>query len=311
MESLAEPPEPAPAALKELFATSTPRATTVDGVASHWRTWEPLAAGKDLAPVLLVHGGPGSLAQWMSTVPALRASGRRIYAVDMLGSGASDTPPPNPDGHLPARHIAEGLRQLGVAGRVDVVAFSGGGLVAPLMLETHASDPVIRRLVVVGTPISSSRSTRGPRPKFVNWRAKGITPAARKAAHAHNVASLMIADPARADETAAYIYGWDLERDRFRRDERFLADLARRSRKAMAAHPIRKDAIYGTEDRIAGDVEGVWKALDTFEGVVRRVRMEGAGHWVMQERPDEFNALLLAILDEPAEVPVSADKAKL
>ena len=44
------------------------------------------------APVLLVHGFGASLGHYRRTIPALAAAGHKVYAIDLLGFGASDKP---------------------------------------------------------------------------------------------------------------------------------------------------------------------------------------------------------------------------
>ena len=51
------------------------------------------AAGSKRLPVVLVHGFGGSSGQWRATVEDVAASGRTVYALDLLGFGASPKPP--------------------------------------------------------------------------------------------------------------------------------------------------------------------------------------------------------------------------
>ena len=47
------------------------------------------AAGSAADPVVLVHGFGGSAGQWRATIDDLSASGRTVYALDLIGFGAS------------------------------------------------------------------------------------------------------------------------------------------------------------------------------------------------------------------------------
>ncbi len=46
-------------------------------------------------PLLLVHGFGAAIGHWRKNIPILAAAGYRVYALDLLGFGASDKPPLN------------------------------------------------------------------------------------------------------------------------------------------------------------------------------------------------------------------------
>ncbi|GAB1541559.1 alpha/beta fold hydrolase [Scytonema sp. NUACC21] len=46
-------------------------------------------------PLVLVHGFGASIGHWRKNIPVLAAAGYRVFAVDLLGFGASDKPPLN------------------------------------------------------------------------------------------------------------------------------------------------------------------------------------------------------------------------
>lgn len=66
---------------------------TIDiyGTVIHYRHWEPTAmVSEQKAPVLLVHGFSGSTFSFRYMIPALRAQGHRVVAVDLPAFGYSD-----------------------------------------------------------------------------------------------------------------------------------------------------------------------------------------------------------------------------
>jgi len=58
--------------------------------------------------------------------------------------------------------------------------------------------------------------------------------------------------------------------------------------------------IWGVHDATAGGREQIMERQDVFRRFQPDAEVkiiEDAGHWVMYERPEEFNAMLLAMLD--------------
>ncbi|MEU4774954.1 alpha/beta fold hydrolase [Micromonospora sp. NPDC023644] len=114
----------------------------VDGL----RLWhEERGAGR---PLLLLHGGFGSVETFAPLLPALAAR-RRVVAVDLQGHGRTA------DVDRPLRHesmaddVAALIDHLGLTG-ADVMGYSLGGGVA---LRTAIQHPaLVRRLVVVSAP---------------------------------------------------------------------------------------------------------------------------------------------------------------
>jgi pimeloyl-ACP methyl ester carboxylesterase len=99
-------------------------------------------------PLVLLHGGFGSSAQFGPTLPAL-AAGRQVVAVDLQSHGRSPTADRPMRFETMADDIAALVRHLGLE-RADVMGFSLGGGVA---LRTGIQHPeVVDRLVLVSTP---------------------------------------------------------------------------------------------------------------------------------------------------------------
>jgi pimeloyl-ACP methyl ester carboxylesterase len=99
-------------------------------------------------PLVLLHGGIGSLEMFASALPEL-AAGRRVIAVDLPGHGRS------PDVDRPLRperiadDIADLIAELGLE-RADVLGYSLGGEVALRLAIQHPAR--VRRLVLVSIP---------------------------------------------------------------------------------------------------------------------------------------------------------------
>lgn len=71
-----------------MFLTQTPQDQYIKVGQINTRYW---ALGDEGTPVILLHGGGGSIEFWLYNISAL-AQYHRVYAVDMVGSGRSDKP---------------------------------------------------------------------------------------------------------------------------------------------------------------------------------------------------------------------------
>ncbi len=67
--------------------------TTLEKLTWNWQdhkiTYTVMGSGH---PLLLVHGFGASIGHWRKNIPILAAAGYRVYAIDLLGFGASDKP---------------------------------------------------------------------------------------------------------------------------------------------------------------------------------------------------------------------------
>lgn len=246
-----------------------------------WRCW---GAGP---PVVLLHGGTGSWMHWIHNVLPLSAD-RAVWAPDMPGYGDSAAPPRNlPIGAL-AEIVADGMARL-IEDAVDLVGFSFGALVAGHLAAAHPQK--VRRLVLVGAGGLGLRE--GKRLPLVAWRHLK-EPLQQAAAHRHNLASLMFADPGRIDPLALHVQSENARRSRlnsgpFSRGNTLLEPLSR-LRIPLAGIWGRHDATV--EGRLA-EVEPILQRADPQS---RLHIVEDSGHWVAYEQAMQFNATLLRVL---------------
>ena len=114
------------------------------------------------APVVLVHGLPGSGYDWRETVDALNALGLRAIAYDRVGYGYSD--PRKSGAYTPESNGAELIGLLDAMGLSDatVVGWSYGGATA--MTASMGPSKRIQRLVLVGTAGPDSDEAQPPEP---------------------------------------------------------------------------------------------------------------------------------------------------
>ncbi len=246
-----------------------------------WRSW-----GEGPALVLL-HGGSGSWRHWARTIPAL-AERRRVIAADIPGLGDSALPPAPYSPESVAAIVAAGLEQVLAPGETyDLAGFSFGALISGQVALLHGTR--LRTLNLVGMA-----SLGVPRAQIALEKVRLMAGEARAAAHRTNLERLMFADPSRIDDVAVAI------QDRNTRDARLRSPAfahTTHSRDAVRVVPTRVGAIWGEADATA--VPSLRVRLD----ILREARPDtavhvipGAGHWVMYEAADAFNAALEGLL---------------
>lgn len=239
--------------------------------------------------VVLLHGGYGSWTHWIRTVDALAAR-FDVLAADLPGLGDSAMPPEPYDAWAIARIVADGLDLLiPRSERYDLVGFSFGASVGGTIASLAGAR--VRSLTLVGA------GGLGPlrRPiELRSWR-ELADPEARVAAHRANLASLMIADPAKIDDLAVKLQADNAARARLRR--RSIVRTAVLD-EILPTLDVPLNAIYGALDATTDptDRERRLREIDPSVGV--RV-IPGAGHWVQYEAPEPFNAALIELLETP------------
>jgi 2-hydroxy-6-oxonona-2,4-dienedioate hydrolase len=209
-------------------------------------------------PLVLLHGGSGSWTHWLRNIEPLVAVGRRVIAADLPGFGDSAVPATGSDADALPEPLQAGLAHIVGDAAVDVAGFSFGGMTAGL------------------------------------W-AQRFPAAQRDAVHRANLAALMLHDPQAIDATALALHKANVVRDRMKGRSLARTDaLARALQQALC--PVW--AIYGEQDALyRGRMDEVRARLQTARDFRGMTVVPGAGHWVQYERPEAFNAALLAVLD--------------
>ena len=227
----------------------------------------------DAVPVLLVHGNGGNLTQWSAQLAHLRRS-RRAVAFDLRGMGRSAAP-------------ADGDYSLAaMVSDVDVVADAVG----------------LRRFVIVGHSYG------------------GAVVTAYAAKHPERVAGVVLADAAgnvRLSPEQAQRFLDALRKDKDAVIGPWFGAILKPSgeavRKAVleSAHNTPADALAGALQGLPGvdltpfvaayhgprlaiaasDIESPASFHKQFPDVPVK-KIAGAGHWLMMDKPDEFNAML-------------------
>ncbi len=248
-----------------------------------WRVW---GEGE---PVVLLHGGFGSWNHWVRNIEALAAH-YRVIAADMPGQGDSDDPAHPYDAESLADIVADGVRRVTHDGeRVRLVGFSFGAVIGSLA-AARLGDRVVS-FTAVG---AAGFGARGRVTQDMTRITPEMSPEEQDAAYRHNLALLMVANPAKVDDLAMLIQRRNTERNRIRSRPISVTD------KLSATLPSirgRIDLIWGDRDVTAiGFFEPRHALLRSIQPDARIAMLDGIGHWVQYEDPARFNATLLDFL---------------
>jgi pimeloyl-ACP methyl ester carboxylesterase len=270
-------------------------------------------------PVLLLHGFPELAYSWRHQIDALADAGYRVVAPDMRGFGRSEAPP-----QVEAYDIVELcddvtrlLDDIG-AERAAIVGHDWGANVAwhfallrPERVACVAgiSLPLVPR--APAPPLAIMNEHLGGDFYIVWFQAPGVAEAAlerdvRRTLLTSEVWSSAWAarddehpsvPPFMTDDDVA-VYVAEFERTGFRGGLNWYRNIDRNWERTadLDGRKIEMPALFmaGTRDSTMK-----WMSPKTMNGRVTDLRVEmveGAGHWLQQERPDDVNRALLALL---------------
>ena len=250
-------------------------------------------------PVLLLHGFPDSSALWRHQIPALVDAGHRVIAPDLRGFGATD----RPDGvaeYAMSTLVADVLGVLDTLGaqRADVVGHDWGAGIGWVLASVAPQR--VQRYVALSVGHSADYFA-DVRQREMSW---------------YILLFLFegVAEEALRRDDWALLRGWLRDAVDI---ERYVADLSRPGALTAALNyyraNIRPESFVGRSERtlppVTCPVLGVWSDGDIgcgeaqmlasrehVTGPWRYHRIEGAGHWIPLDAPDELNALLVDFL---------------
>jgi pimeloyl-ACP methyl ester carboxylesterase len=201
--------------------------------------WYLLGDGPSLA---LLHGCYGSGTHWIRNVIPLSRS-FTVAAPDLPGLGESATPPEPHTAEGLARIVVEGLELVfPELGGLHIAGFSFGGV-----LGGHVAAQLgdrVRAFTIVG----SNGLGLVRQPTALRRLPDNASEAEALAVARHNLAALMIADPAKIDELAVYIQAQNAPRGRVK-SRRF--SRAETLARALPLIKARIDGIWGERDATA------------------------------------------------------------
>ncbi len=268
------------ALIRALDRAAVRHETSAPGGAMVWREW---GEGPEL---VLLHGGSGSWTHWIRCVPQFMGR-HRVLAADLPGLGDSPSPVEPYDAESLAKIVCAGIDALiPEAHRYDVAGFSFGGIVGG---EMALLQPLrLRSLTVIGSPAFGMPPT-GPTNEVLAVAPELAFEDAR-ALHGRNLATLMLADAGAIDALALRVHHDNLRRARLRSRKIARKDVLAQ---ALARARCRLHSIWGEHDVTVHPDMASLERLFLQAGTDNSFHViEGAGHWVMYEAPERFNALL-------------------
>ncbi|WP_197028287.1 alpha/beta hydrolase [Bosea sp. 117] len=239
--------------------------------------WRLFGAGP---PLVLLHGGFGSWLHWLPMLDLL-SHDFRLAVPDMPGFGQSDPIPPGATPELIADRLALGIGELFGDAPVRLAGFSFGGLVAAY-LSVRLGSRLAGLVLVASGGLGVERE-----PLDMRSRRRDMSEDDLRAMHAHNLRTLMVRDPEKADALAVEIQMRNTSRrpglvsrdfSRSRTTLKLIADL-----KAPVA------AAWGEQDpTVVPHLDERVAALRAARPDAATLILKGCGHWIMQERPAEL-----------------------
>lgn len=252
-------------------------------------------SGGDGQAVLLIHGFPDTGALWNSQKAALSRAGFRPITVDLRGFGLSSKPTHTAD-YAPQKILGDITGVLDHVGlsRAHVVGHDWGAVIAWVFAGAHPERVITLSCLSTGHPASYRNAGWAQREKgwytllfqfdiARQWLLKDS---------AANLRQFLMTHP-QADEVLARLTDEDAAESAL---GLYRAWAPPESMVAQPSPPTRIAAptlgVWGTEDAFL--VEGQMTGSSAFvDAGWRYERVEGAGHWLPLDAPDQVSGLLI------------------
>jgi pimeloyl-ACP methyl ester carboxylesterase len=244
-------------------------------------------------PLLLLHGFPDSLHLWRHQVPALVNAGYRVIAPDQRGFGRSAAPAGK--GHYTAEKISGDaialLDTFGVREKIGLVGHDWGAVIGWLLATNYPQRIECFTALSSGHP--NAFLSAGPEQFLKSWYVLFF--------QIPGLSERLL----RANDWAIYrrfVKGYP-------ESERWIRDISRPGRLTAALNWYRAllpELMGMTFDKVQIPTMGVWSSGDValsekqmtnsarwVARMWRYERVDHASHWLMLDRPEELNTLLL------------------
>lgn len=255
--------------------------------------WQAWGAATAKPPMLLLHGGFGSWTHWMANVEGLSCD-RLVVTCDMPGLGDSAPALGELSPDMIAGPIIAGLDDVfGKDTIFDLAGFSFGGLIGSRVAASVGDR--CRTYVAVG---ASGFEGLHVRVLGIEVPAKDASDDEKNAIHRSNLNILMLWDEGKIDDAAIYTHRKNVARSRVRSRP---MSLGNHLVDALPNITAKMHGIWGVHDATAGGRDQIMAREDILREFYPNAEVkiiEDAGHWVMYECPDVFNATLLDLLNQ-------------
>lgn len=239
--------------------------------------------------VALLHGGMGSYTHWVRTLPAL-APHYEVHALDLPGCGDSGTVPADIAEADYVEIVAGALARVAGTGRLRLVGFSFGGVIAAM--SAARLGEVVEKLVLLAP--GGFGPAAGRRLDLRRMPPGAPDAATEREVLRHNLMQMMLHADAAADDEAIALQRENVRRTRFD-SRRFSLGAFLLPALSQVRCPIR--LIYGEFDNLAWP--SVAARVQTVQDALPHVQVDivpNGGHWVQFECAAEVNRLLLTHL---------------
>lgn len=238
------------------------------------------------APLVLLHGGMGSINHWQRNVDVL-AKHFTVHALDMPGYGESPTVPKDMPNDDYVALVVDALNATVPAGAFRLAGFSFGGIISALCAVKMGAR--VEKLSLMG-PGGFKRGAVLDLEKIP--RASEGTAMMRTALR-HNLEVMMCAGPV-TDETID-LHLANVQRTRY--DGRHFSLTPGLLAKCLTQMTCPVQVIWGEADALCQP--SIQPRVDEVRAAMPGIRVDvipGGGHWIQYDAADEVNRLMMEFL---------------
>jgi len=276
--------------LNQLASSAQRLTTSFNGGNMVWHCWSSGRPSK--STIILLHGGFGSWTHWARVIPELK-NHSTVIAADLPGLGDSDDVPLPHTAKQLAGIVKQGIEQLLPADNpFHLVGFSFGGMLGSLVAASY--DTQCLTFTAVG---ASGFGDLHYIVDGIEMPTTEMTAQQARNTHANNLRLLMFAPLSEIDALSLHIHQTNVSRGRVKSRRMSVTDALIRALPHIRA---RIGGIWGELDSTSGGLKAIYERADIFRQHQSEAPfdiIDGAGHWVMYEKPWIFTKILLRQLD--------------